>query len=224
MNQPDETRMPVKPGTTSALILILIAMLMLSACGQSKDAQALVAEAKQHQQKGDDKAAIIQLKNALQLSPDDAEIRFLLGTLYNKEGNIPAAEKELSQALRLGMESTRVLPELGQAWLGTGQFQKLLDETDKLASLENQVDLLVLRGNALLSLGKFQEAKEMFEQVLKDNGVDHVLEFRTILRTLVSRAQVNYNYTESDTLQMVRLMVSTSTFRGMSDFFPVSCN
>lgn len=168
MNQPDKTSMPVKLGTPSALILI--AALILSACGQSKDAQALLAEAKQHQQKGDDKAAIIQLKNALQLSPDDAEIRFLLGALYNKEGNIPAAEKELSQALRLGMESTKVLPELGQTWLGTGQFQKLLDETDKLASLENQVDLLVLRGNALLALGKFQEAKEMFEQVLKDNS------------------------------------------------------
>src|SRR5690606_38314944 len=135
-----------------------------------KEGEELVAEAKQDQQKGDEKAAIIQLKNALQLSPDDAEIRFLLGALYNKEGNIPAAEKELSQALRLGMESTKVLPELGQAWLGTGQFQKLLDETDKLASLENQVDLLVLRGNALLALGKFQEAKEMFEQALEDNS------------------------------------------------------
>ncbi len=168
MNQPNKTSIQTKLGTLSLLMLIIV--LVLSACGQSKDAQALVAEAKQHQQKGDDKAAIIQLKNALQLSPDDAEIRFLLGALYNKEGNIQAAEKELNQALRLGMDSTRVLPELGQTWLGTGQFQKLIDETDKLLNLENQAELLVLRGNALLALGKFQEAKEMFEQVLRDNS------------------------------------------------------
>ncbi|MDT8364680.1 MAG: PEP-CTERM system TPR-repeat protein PrsT [Nitrosomonas sp.] len=167
MSQPGKTRMQAKLGTV--LALILIAVFILSACGQSKDAQALVAEAKQHQQKGDDKAAIIQLKNALQLSPEDAEIRFLLGTLYNREGNIPAAEKELSKALSLGMDSVKVLPELGQAWLGTGQFQKVLDETGKLSSLDNQTELLVLRGNALLAMGKFQEAREMFEQGLKEN-------------------------------------------------------
>lgn len=165
MNQPEKITM--KTGT--ALTLMLIVVLVVSACGQSKDAQALVAEAKRYQQKGDDKAAIIQLKNALQLSPDDAEIRFMLGALYNKEGNILAAEKELSRALQLGIEPAKVLPELGQTWLGSGQFQKLLDETDKLHSLENHVDLLVLRGNALLALGKFQEAKEMFEQALKNN-------------------------------------------------------
>ena len=33
-----------------------------------------------------------------------------------------------------------------------------------------------------------------------------MLEFRFILSTMVSRAHVNNNYTESDTLQMLRLM------------------
>jgi hypothetical protein len=42
--------------------------------------------------------------------------------------------------------------------------------------------------------------------VLRNNGIDHAIEFSTILRDLVSRVQINNNYTESDTLQLVRLM------------------
>ncbi|MCK5558685.1 MAG: hypothetical protein KAJ01_09915 [Candidatus Hydrogenedentes bacterium] len=42
--------------------------------------------------------------------------------------------------------------------------------------------------------------------VLRKNGIDHTLEFSTILRDLISHVQINNNYTESDTLQLVRLM------------------
>lgn len=54
---------------TTILAPVLAVMLILSACGKPMDAQALVAEAKQYQQQGDNKAAIIQLKNALKQSP-----------------------------------------------------------------------------------------------------------------------------------------------------------
>jgi len=42
--------------------------------------------------------------------------------------------------------------------------------------------------------------------VLRKNGVDHAIEFSTILKALISHVQINNNYTESDTLQLVRLM------------------
>ena len=58
----------------------------------------------------------------------------------------------------------------------------------------------------LSELPKSGPMRARSEKVLKEKGVDHVLEFRFILRTLVSRAHVNNNYTESDTLQMLRLV------------------
>src|SRR6478736_4974119 len=56
----------------------VIAGASLSGCGkQSPD--ALIASAKQYLSQGDQKAASIQLKNALQTNPDLPEARFLLG-------------------------------------------------------------------------------------------------------------------------------------------------
>ena len=140
----------------------------LAGCGKGKDAQTLIADAKQYQQKGDDKAAIIQLKNALQKNPDDAEARYLLGTIYNKTGDSQSAEKELRRALSLGMSPAKVLPDLGQTLLNLGQFQQVLDETKQLSENKNSAEISTLRGSASLALGKVKEAKDLFEQALKE--------------------------------------------------------
>lgn len=66
------------------------------------------------------------------------------------------------------MDPAKVLPGLSRAWLGTGQFQKVLDETEKLSDEGNFAELLALRGNASLALGKIEEAKALFEQALQD--------------------------------------------------------
>jgi putative PEP-CTERM system TPR-repeat lipoprotein len=138
----------------------------LTGCGRADSAVALISEAKAYQQKGDKKAAIIQLKNALQKSPDNAEARYLLGTLYNETGDPLSAEKELRKALSLGMEPTTVASGLGTALYALGQYQKVLDETAAVAAQKTNAELLALRGNAYLALGKPAEAKESFERVL----------------------------------------------------------
>ncbi len=160
--------------TKNILTLMISAALIgggvggLAGCGKGKDAQTLIADAKQYQQKGDDKAAIIQLKNALQENPDDAEARYLLGAIYNKTGDSQSAEKELRRALNLGMSPAKVLPDLGQTLLNLGQFQQVLDETKQLSENKNSAEISTLRGSASLALGKFKEAKDLFEQALKE--------------------------------------------------------
>lgn len=152
-----------------AIAMLLAPALMLggiASCGNPQTPQALVAEARQYQQKGDTPAAIIQLKNALQKNPDDAEARFLLGSIYNETGDSKSAEKELRRALGLGMSRTRVLPELGKALLVQGQFQQTLDETQPVSGEKESPEISSLRGNAYLALGKNPEAKAAFEQAL----------------------------------------------------------
>lgn len=138
----------------------------LTGCNKTKDAASLISDAKNYQQKGDDKAAIIQFKNALQQNPDDREARYLLGTIYNKTGDFQSAEKELRKALSLGMSPAAVMPALGITLLSLGQFQQILDETDQLSEDKNSPEILTLRGNALLALGKAEKAKSMFEQAI----------------------------------------------------------
>ncbi|SFP45877.1 putative PEP-CTERM system TPR-repeat lipoprotein [Nitrosomonas cryotolerans] len=153
------------------LFTILIPILLISgslvACSEAKDTQVLISEATQYQQSGNDKAAIIQLKNALQQDPDNSEARYLLGTIYNQTGDHKAAEKELSRALRLGSDPGKVLPDLGKVLFNLGEFQQLLDKTEMLSATNNPTELLLLRGNAFLALGKYQDARNVFEQILK---------------------------------------------------------
>ena len=52
------------------------------------------------------------------------------------------------------------------------------------------------------------------EEMLKNGGIDHVLEFPTILSFLISYVQVSNNYIESDTLQLLRFLKRYGLVKG----------
>ncbi len=162
---PNINRQKITAVIISGTILFMGGM---TACGKTQTSETLVNEAKQYQQKGDNKAAIIQLKNALQKNPDDVEARFLLGTIYNEIADFPSAEKELRKALSLGMNPAKVFPDLGKTLLSQGKFQIVLDEIKQIPGEKESAEISSLRGNAYLALGKGHEAKESFEQALKN--------------------------------------------------------
>ena len=149
------------------LNLIIAVVLGITACGNTKDTETLIAEAKQYQQSGDDNSAIIQLKNAIQQEPNNREARFLIGVSYTETGDALSAEKELKRSLDLGMDSNRVMPILGESLLKIGEFQQLLDKTEDFPDINNSTNILLLRGKAQLALGMHEEAKELFEQILR---------------------------------------------------------
>lgn len=65
----------------SVAALLLTSLLSLSGC-QQKTSEEHIATAKEFVVNGDQKAAIVELKNAIQLNPKQAEARFELGNLY----------------------------------------------------------------------------------------------------------------------------------------------
>lgn len=151
---------------SAASICLLGLGVGLAGCGKSQDPAALVAEAKQYQAKGDYKAAVIQLKNALQKSPEDRDARFLLGTLYVDTADGLSAEKELRKAASLGMPRDAVAPLLARALLMTGQPQRALDETAPATGAADTPVILDLRGTAFLELNKLDDARSAFTKVL----------------------------------------------------------
>jgi Tfp pilus assembly protein PilF len=153
---------------TGLIISVVLLTGGIAGCGKSEDPQTLVSDAKRYEEKGDNSAAIIQLKNALQKNPNDPEARYLLGTIYRKTGDLQSAEKELRRALNLGIEPAKVIPDLGKTLLDLGQFQQVLDETKPLFETKNSAEISTLRGNASLALGKGEEAKELFKRALED--------------------------------------------------------
>ena len=137
----------------------------LAACGKSESSASLMAEAKQFQAKGDNKSAIIQLKNAVLKNPEDAQARLLLGTIYVNTGEPASAEKELRKAKTLGATDAAVAVPLAQALLAQQQFQKVIDETAAGAGGKDAA-LLTVRGDALLALGKGADAKAAYDAAL----------------------------------------------------------
>lgn len=151
---------------TAALVSGALVLGGLAGCDRTESTATLLAEAKTYQDKGDRKAALIQLKNAVAQSPEDGEARFLLGSLHLDSGDAPSAEKELRRAASLGIAGERTLPLLARALQAQGQSDKVLEEVtaDKA---KGSATLLALRGDALLELRKTDEAKQAYDAALQ---------------------------------------------------------
>lgn len=164
-----QRRMPNRVKTLPTLLLALAVM----ACHGPSGPSALLAEAREFHQKGENRAAIIQLKNALQQQPNNAEARALLGAVYLEAGDPLSAEKELHKAQTLGMAAPALAPQLAKAKLMQGQFEQVLADTAAVAgpapSAElpagQRFELQLLRANAYLGLGKLEPARKLFEQL-----------------------------------------------------------
>lgn len=137
----------------------------MAGCNKTETTASLLADAKQYQQKGDTKAALIQLKNAVAKSPEDGEARLALGTFYMDNGDIVSAEKELRKARALKIDDKRVLPALARATLGLGQAKKVLEDVSPEAA-RTSAELSSLRGDAYLALNDGVNAKAAFDQAL----------------------------------------------------------
>lgn len=104
----------------------LLVSLVLAACTDKPD--AMILSAKDYLAKNDRKAAVIQIKNALQSDPNLPEARFLLGKALLDGGDAVGAETELRKALDLKYPQDMVIPPLASALLAQGHARKLTDE------------------------------------------------------------------------------------------------
>lgn len=150
----------------SALAASALLLSLMAGCNRQQSPDQLLAQAQQYHQKGDNQAAVIQLKNVLAIKADHAEARLLLGEVYLEQGDAASAEKELRRALALGLARERALPPLARALLLQAEFQKVLDETAEPAAQKSPV-LMALRGEASLELKQFAEAQRLFDAALQ---------------------------------------------------------
>jgi len=162
------SRQATKLKLTAAIVSGAFLMAGLSACGRTESTATLLAEAKQYQQKGDLKAALIQLKNAVEKSPEDGEARMQLAMLELDMGDAVSADKELRKARSLGIPAERILPLLGKADMLQGKTKELLDDIPADVAAKS-APLLALRGDALLATGEPDQAKAAYEQALALN-------------------------------------------------------
>ncbi|HEU4851052.1 MAG TPA: XrtA/PEP-CTERM system TPR-repeat protein PrsT [Telluria sp.] len=145
-------------------LTVLAAALALSACTKEKDVAGLMAQAADYEKKGELNAAIIQLKNAVQLEPENGSVRLRLGKAYLEHGDAVSAEKELRRATDMKLDGAQIL--LAKALLLQGKFQDVLDEFTREAGPTDGPEALALRGNAMLGLLRNDEARRLFERAV----------------------------------------------------------
>ncbi len=149
------------------LLLGLLVALAVASCGGEKP-DAMLASARDYLAKNDPKAAVIQLKNALQKNPDLAEGRLLLGQALLRTGDAVGAETELRKALALQHPKEAVVPVLAQALMAQRQAKKLVDEfgSTELSQPAAQATLKTSLASAHAAMGKPALAEEALKAAL----------------------------------------------------------
>ncbi|WP_294250213.1 XrtA/PEP-CTERM system TPR-repeat protein PrsT [Propionivibrio sp.] len=150
---------------SSALLTVVI----LAGCG-GETPESMLSSAKAFMAKNDNKAALIQLKNALQKNPNLGEARFLMGKALLDGGEPTSADVELRKAKDLQYSADQVIPLLARAQLMLGQPKKVTDELAKvqLTLPESKADLQASMGQAYLMLGKIEASKAAYDASLID--------------------------------------------------------
>jgi putative PEP-CTERM system TPR-repeat lipoprotein len=144
---------------------LLLAMLV-AGCSSGEKPEQYLAKAQQYYAAGNQNAAVIELKNAIQKNPDYPEARSLLGKIYLEQNDGPSAEKELRRALRLGAAKDVVVPQLARALLLQRDYKNVLEEIPaKPDGKPAQVaTLLALRGDAYAGLNQPADAQAAYEE------------------------------------------------------------
>jgi putative PEP-CTERM system TPR-repeat lipoprotein len=143
---------------------LLVALLM--AC--SEKPEAMLSSAKDYMAKNDSKAAVIQIKNALQSNPDMPEARFMLGTALLDSGDPVGAETELRKAMALKHPQDMVIPPLARAMLAQGQAKKVTDELAKteLSTPAAKASFLTTMATAYAMQSKPEPAQDALKAAL----------------------------------------------------------
>ncbi|RZJ12828.1 MAG: PEP-CTERM system TPR-repeat protein PrsT [Rubrivivax sp.] len=141
--------------------------LALSGCFEPS-ASDLVGQAKAKIDKGENAAAIIQLKSALQADGKLGEARFLLGKLLLDAGEVASAKIELDKAVELKYPKDEVVPLQARALAEQRQNEKVLATYGdvKLGSPKQQAALKVVLAEAYSGLFKFDAARAAANEAL----------------------------------------------------------
>jgi cellulose synthase operon protein C len=157
----------VKQNSRRGPIIALVFAVLMAACSRESPEELLV-EAKILMEKRDNKAAIIQLKNALQKNGSLAEARFLLGKALLLSGDLNGAEIELKKAREIGYESDELHLLISKILSSRGQADKVVEEYGKivLKDVKAMAALQTTLAAAYAIQGKASDAQSAIDHAL----------------------------------------------------------
>ena len=140
---------------------IALLTLVIIACGSVND-QQMVQAAKAYLDQNKMREAALELKNALQNNPENAEARYLLGEINLDVGDSASAEKEFRRADQAGWSEAQARVGLARALINRNAYQKVIDEVeikDDYPATE-RANLYALHATAQAGLRQLDKARE----------------------------------------------------------------
>lgn len=111
--------------------------------------------------------AIADIRQAIELAPDNARYQTILGELLRKKGDIPKAVDALTRAMALDYTDHLPFYLRGQIYLKQNLYLKaIIDFCQSLDLYPNQPQAIAFRGEAYLKNGQSKAALEDFEVAL----------------------------------------------------------
>lgn len=157
------------------LIAVLLAAVLAAACEDKPTLtpKEFIERAEQHRQKGQYRAGIIQIKNALQQDPNNVDARVVLGRIYLEAGDAVAAADELLRAKEFKADLSAYAEPLGRALIQNNKFKDVFEEVALEEGISSSLRAVVsvLHGYAYAGLGNGDKAQEAFRTALAlDSG------------------------------------------------------
>lgn len=160
------------------VFLLAVSACLLIACGPGASDTELVETAKKYLLDNQMREAALELKNALQVNPENAEARYLLGEIQLTAGDLQAAEKELRRSAELGWVDELVKIDLARTLILQRKFKEVIEGVAVGSgwSQSASADLLGLQAFAKASMGNMEQAKSLLaEAALSKNDALYVL-------------------------------------------------
>lgn len=148
-------------------VLSLALILALSACGEKQTVESYLAQAEQFEQEQKPNETEIALKNAVQLAPENAELRLKIGQFYLSQGDSLSAIKELEKAQSLKFEGRGLYPALARAYLVTDQNESVIALNEFAAKLtpEEKVQYYAYQTLALIRSNELDAARSLVKRI-----------------------------------------------------------
>ncbi|MCB1703608.1 MAG: PEP-CTERM system TPR-repeat protein PrsT [Halioglobus sp.] len=158
-------------------------------------------------EQGDLESAVVELQATLLQDPNNIDARWLLSELHLQQRNGADALGQLKRVQELGVSGREFNDRWISALLMDRQYDKALARLAFMAPTANDSSVLILRGRARLGLGRFDEAREAFEEALRitpDNpdariglaitafGLDNVEEAQRLVEEGLEQDPQNY--------------------------------
>ncbi|MGJ8694106.1 MAG: XrtA/PEP-CTERM system TPR-repeat protein PrsT [Thalassotalea sp.] len=129
-------------------------------------------------QLGNVDAALIHVKNALQIKDDNLSARLLFAKILLEQGELAASEEQYQRALALKADLTLLILPYANVLLLQSKYEELLDKI-KIGQFSDNINAAIYnyRAKALLQLQRVSEAKLSFTKAfeLEETSLDAII-------------------------------------------------